>query len=104
MIHFIRNTLNTITRHFDELSADVNSRHVVAETREVLAQPAGPTTDVENAGAGWQRKRTGHVCEIGEVAMGFRVHAVAKMFVGLVGEIIKRLGAKIMTAFGIKHL
>src|SRR6185295_639691 len=95
--------LNTITRHFDELIADVNSRDVVAETRKVLAEPAGTTTYVENPGPGRQCERTGHVCEIGEVAMGFRVHALAKVFVGLVGQVVKRLSAKVMTAFGIEH-
>src|SRR5258707_4066452 len=98
MIHVIRNELNTFARHCDQLIADINSGHVVSETRKVLAQPAGTTTYVENPGAGWQRERRGHVCEIGEVAMGLRVHAVAQMFIGLVGEIIEKVWSQIVTA------
>src|SRR5512132_3607380 len=104
MIHVIRNALNTIARHSDELVANVYSRHVITETREVLAQPAGTATDVENPGAGWQRQCGGHVREICEVAMGLRVHAVAKVFVGLVGEIIEGFGAQIMAPLGIEQL
>src|SRR5882724_7062259 len=104
MIYVVRNALDTVTGHGDEIVTDVNSSYFVAQTREVFAKPPRAAAYVENPGSRRQREYAGHVCEVGKVTMGFGVHTVAKMFFRLISKVIKGFRPEIVTALRIEHL
>src|SRR5437660_9335777 len=102
MIDVIRYACYTIARHLNQGWADVNSFHLVTETREVFTHPTRPTTHIQDTTARRQTERDSDVGKVTEMAVRFRVHAVALMLVRFVRQIIERLRPEVMTALCIE--
>src|SRR5438552_2807787 len=52
MIDIVRDAGNSLAGHLNELRADVDALHHIAETREVFAQPARTASDIQNPASG----------------------------------------------------
>ncbi len=98
MIHAVGHARDPLARHLDERGADVDAAHVVAEAREVFAEPAGAAAHVEHARAGRERERDGHVGEVAEVAVRVFVQPVVPVLRGLVREVVEGLRPQVVAA------
>ena len=91
---------HTFAGHLDQVRTDIDARNVITKSREEFAQPSRAASYVEDACAGRQSQRDGHIGEVAKVPVGVRVQTFARPTRMFVGQIVERLCQQVMAIAG----